>query len=165
MKLKHQKFTDYEIDYSNGKISRNGNILNRKKSGYNYIYWPDRTSQSVHRILFETICGNIDNFEIDHIDKDTLNNHPTNLRLVTHQENQWNTDNSNIYKHHNKYYVKFCSVPIELFPEMTKGQRTQCSSKGLSYEDAVILRDKIKAYFNDRLSKILTLQDIINELY
>lgn len=49
-----------------------------------------------HRIVWEMHNGDIpEGMEIDHIDGNRLNNKIDNLRMVTHQQNVWNTKPQN----------------------------------------------------------------------
>jgi hypothetical protein len=51
----------------------------------------DRRSYKVHRIIWKLVTGDDPkNMLIDHKDLDGANNRWSNLRLATHQENQWN---------------------------------------------------------------------------
>jgi len=53
-----------------------------------------------HRLIYIYHNGEIaDGLHIDHIDRDKLNNNIENLRLVTIQENQFNTDAKGYYFH------------------------------------------------------------------
>ena len=70
------------------KIIENTN----NKKGYNLITLKNKTVLR-HRILgfaFLKLDINNINLHIDHIDGNKLNNHILNLRVVTHQQNQWN---------------------------------------------------------------------------
>lgn len=59
-----------------------------------------------HRIIWEMFYGKIpDNLQIDHIDRNGLNNKIENLRLATSQEN-----NRNLSKRKNKCYSKYKGV-------------------------------------------------------
>jgi hypothetical protein len=50
-----------------------------------------RRSYKVHRIIWKMVTGDDPrNMLIDHKDLDGANNRWSNLRLATHQENQWN---------------------------------------------------------------------------
>lgn len=49
------------------------------------------SNKRVHRIIWEILYGPIpEGMEIDHIDRNSLNNHPDNLRLVTKSVNMRN---------------------------------------------------------------------------
>lgn len=89
----------YEINEEGGvRNKRNLHILTPKinKYGYHEIslrkegerkkYW-----FRIHRLVFEHYSSNIQsNYEIDHIDHNKLNNHISNLRMVTSLENNLN---------------------------------------------------------------------------
>lgn len=49
----------------------------------------------LHRLLTNAPKG----MEVDHIDRDKLNNKRENLRIVTSQENKWNRDFDNVSFH------------------------------------------------------------------
>ena len=56
----------------------------------------EKKHKFVHRILWETYNGNVPvGFQIDHIDRDKLNNNLSNLRVVTPKEN---VRNSSVFK-------------------------------------------------------------------
>lgn len=46
----------------------------------------------VHRIVYQLVTGEVlsDHLQVDHRDRDRLNNNISNLRLVTNQQNQFN---------------------------------------------------------------------------
>ena len=61
------------------------------------------------RRLHTYLMGKEKGMEVDHINRDTLDNRRCNLRLVTHRQNMWNTnDNRNVYfaKDRNKWRVE-----------------------------------------------------------
>jgi len=63
----------------------------------------------IHRIIAFAFLGlDLDNPKqvIDHKNRDTLDNCVSNLRLVSHQENMWNTKAKGYYKYRNKYVAK-----------------------------------------------------------
>ena len=68
-----------------------------------------RKTYSIHRLIWIFHNGNIENnYTIDHIDRDILNNKIENLRLATHSQNSQNTgkkpNNTSGYK--NVYWCK-----------------------------------------------------------
>ena len=74
-----------------------------------------------HRIIFAIYNNTIDfqDFNIDHIDGNKLNNNPENLRLATNSQNQFNRAKSknNTSGHKNVYFHKrnkkyFCKIKI-----------------------------------------------------
>lgn len=44
----------------------------------------------VHRLIWEMHCGNLENMDVDHFDKNPKNNKISNLRLMPHRFNQRN---------------------------------------------------------------------------
>lgn len=81
------------------------NVAN-DKYGYNRIRCCDKMIKR-HRIIAYTYLGlDLDNpkQQIDHIDGNPLNNSLDNLRVVTHQQNQWNrTKAKGYYKQAEKW--------------------------------------------------------------
>ena len=91
----------------NGKYSvdTEGNVYSIKLSrvlngflnhnGYRKVeLWNDGKGKHkfVHRLVWEAYNGPVPvGLEIDHIDRDRLNNNLSNLRLVTRSQNLWNT--------------------------------------------------------------------------
>jgi hypothetical protein len=57
-------------------------------------WYASRTSKTIkmHKVIYENMTGELipEGYIVDHIDRDTLNNQRTNLRLVTHQQNLFN---------------------------------------------------------------------------
>jgi hypothetical protein len=104
--------------YENGKLfnktKRNGRALAREEAGslisagYRVIKI-NRKQYLSHRLIYIYHNGEIpDNLYIDHIDRAKLNNSIENLRLVTNQENQFNTDAKGycFHKASNKFQVR-----------------------------------------------------------
>lgn len=52
-------------------------------------------SYRVHRLIWFLMTGNWPHGEIDHIDRNKLNNKWSNLRVVNRAENIWNTERKN----------------------------------------------------------------------
>ena len=51
----------------------------------------DGVNKKAHRVVYEITIGEIpEGMLVDHIDGDKLNNSPSNLRVVTPQQNTWN---------------------------------------------------------------------------
>ena len=95
-----QEYLKTLFDYKNGqlfwKINRGSNKTQDKKAGcvdgvgYQCIGIDGKVYRA-HRLIWIWHNGNIDNnLQIDHIDRNRLNNQIDNLRLVTLSENQWN---------------------------------------------------------------------------
>lgn len=106
---------DYLFEISeDGRILRN--IKSKKqqrqyldKDGYYYvtiIKKHTRKQPKIHQLVAECFLGpRPDNCEIDHIDRNKINNHYGNLRYVSHKENCINRDMSNVGYIGNKVYV------------------------------------------------------------
>tara|TARA_R110000822_G_C14890809_1_gene447708 strand:+ start:28 stop:495 length:468 start_codon:yes stop_codon:yes gene_type:complete len=68
-----------------------------------------RKDYTIHRIIGFAYLGlDIGNskIQIDHINRDKLDNKVSNLRIVSHQQNQFNRNAKGYYKEGNKYRVK-----------------------------------------------------------
>ena len=84
-----------------------------KSTGYrlvsinNKLYRFHRVVYFIHNPEWDIHNSSRDN-SIDHIDRDKLNNNIENLRVVTHQQNQWNKDVKGycFHKSTGKYEVK-----------------------------------------------------------
>lgn len=66
---------------------------------------------SVHILMHRQILYVLKGDEIDHYNHNTLDNRKLNLRIVTHQQNQWNRKNSKGYswsKFAKKYIARIC---------------------------------------------------------
>ena len=89
-------FEDYEIS-NFGNLRRDGVIINGSilNCGYRYFQLKrkkKRTNMLFHQLVAEQFIGERpDGLEIDHIDRNKLNNNVSNLRYITHQANIQNS--------------------------------------------------------------------------
>lgn len=73
-----------------------------KSTGYRHVVI-NRKYIAVHRIMYKLhnpewdITNSSSSNYIDHIDRNKLNNNIENLRVVTHQQNQWNRNCKGYY--------------------------------------------------------------------
>lgn len=84
-----------------------------KPMTYMYIGWYYKGKQfatSFSRLVYAWFNGDIPegNYDIDHIDNDTLNNNPENLRLVTHKENIQKRPNHGCNQYKNSRTMGIC---------------------------------------------------------
>ena len=92
-----KNFETYGIsNLGNVKDYRNGKLLNQypneKTGGYLQVQIKNpegAITKNVHRLVGENFLDNFDNFEeIDHIDRNRINNRIDNLRWVSRSDNQ-----------------------------------------------------------------------------
>lgn len=101
-------------------VYENGNLKNRKtnhiyhnldRDGYIRVRQNNKEYRA-HRIIWELFHGPIpEGLLVDHIDRNTQNNHIENLRLVTRNQNNWNSKGrgplgKGVTKVGNKYRAK-----------------------------------------------------------
>ena len=89
-KLKVPKW--YEMKGTNTSTGYIHLGINKKK----YLY--HRVVYFIHNQNWNIYDSSMDN-QIDHIDRNPLNNSIENLRVVTHPQNMWNTDCKGYYLH------------------------------------------------------------------
>jgi hypothetical protein len=109
MSLQRKPIPGYEGLYD---IDNYGNVWSFKtkkylkgciaKDGYRAVTLWSRTSAKnvrVHRLVAQLFLPNFNpSLQVDHIDRNRLNNHVDNLRLVTKQENSFNTNAKGWYR-------------------------------------------------------------------
>ena len=110
-----QGFSDYLI-YEDGRVfSKKSNIFmkqSKNRDGYLQLCLSNRgkpMSKTIHRLIAEYYIPNPENKpEVDHIDRDKINNNIENLRWVSSQENSENRGlrNDNKSGHKNIYWGK-----------------------------------------------------------
>ena len=140
-------------DYPNYLIYEDGRVYSNnrkrflkpqeKKDGYLRFGLSKNDKQKwffVHRLVALHYIHNPDNKpQVDHIDRNTKNNHVSNLRWVTHQENidhriyTTNTGERFIsyQKHRDSYDIR------------VKGNRICLKCKDYSLQDAINIRDAL----------------------
>lgn len=95
-------FENYEISdfgnvrrkMNNGEYKTiNGSIMNRGYKYFQVLRDGKRINKLIHHLVAEAFIGQRPElFDIDHIDRNKLNNNVENLRYITHKENCRNTD-------------------------------------------------------------------------
>jgi hypothetical protein len=70
----------------------------------------------IHRLVYMSVYPeeDIDDFQIDHIDRNRINNHWQNLRKATCAQNQCNTEANNKLGHKNIYLRKSGTYQVQI---------------------------------------------------
>lgn len=58
-------------------------VVNPRQGYTTHLVYVDGKCYQSHRIVYAMATGHVDPFEVDHIDQDSLNNHPFNLRAAS----------------------------------------------------------------------------------
>lgn len=90
-----------------GKLKLIQNVAS-SKIGYNHIQCGNKLYR--HRLIAYTFLGldiNNPKQQVDHIDGNRLNNKLSNLRVVSHQQNQWNRTTAKGYQQIGKKWMAY----------------------------------------------------------
>jgi len=105
--------------YRDGTVERlqnNNWVENKSKNysdGYRYIMI-DAKRMKIHRLIafcflkLENIIGNNKTHVVDHINRNCSDNRVKNLRIVSKQQNTFNTNAKGYYKKKNKWGAQIC---------------------------------------------------------
>ena len=122
-----------------GRVRQNGEPYEPGLHKGYFVFGPGgRWPMSVHKAVAELFIPNPDpehKTEIDHIDRNTLNNHYRNLRWVTHRENMQNIDKEAFKKH---------------LSESVKGEKNGFYGKKHTIETKQKMSDSIKKWWEKR---------------
>ncbi len=101
----------YTYDVETGKIYNrfNKEIIGKSIYGYSIINYKKKQSFGHHFAWYMTY-NNVDFKQLDHINKNRSDNRICNLRIVTNQKNQFNTNAKGYYwnKECNKFHSRIC---------------------------------------------------------
>ena len=109
----------YAIDNNGNVYSYKWNKCKMLKPGcnnrgyYMVVLYKDKAAKTfdVHRLMAKTFLPDFrEDLQVDHIDKNKMNNNLSNLRMLTHQENTFNTNAKGYYfnKSAKKFLAKIC---------------------------------------------------------
>ena len=148
-----EDFPNYQI-YNDGRIySKNINKFMKYRldptTGYYIITLYNKDTHNkktckIHRLVAKYFCQNpLNKKQVDHIDRNKLNNHYTNLRYVSNQENQYNIS----YKKNNKLKQKNICPRGRGYEVSMKRNNQRYMKIVYSLEEAIELRDKMSSMF------------------
>ncbi len=91
-------FLDRYLVYPDGTVSTlDGQIMSQYDNNSMNVAWykriklrsadGSRKAYYVHRLVAAMFIGNVEGYDVDHIDGNTKNNHVSNLRIVSHRDN------------------------------------------------------------------------------
>jgi D-Tyr-tRNAtyr deacylase len=149
--------------YENYEISDHGNIKNItthkmlspsiRSSGYYFIEVYDnkiRRTKAIHRLVAEAFLDNHDNKRcVDHIDRNKLNNHISNLRYASDSENQMN---KSIQSNNTSGVigVRFNKTKNKWIADIKKDGKSKHLGSFKTKEEAILARQKAEeTYFKE----------------
>ena len=106
------------FEYKEGKLYNKvnrgrvkaGDVAGNLDTSVGKGYWRVKLygkSYYVHRLIYMMFHGHIPrNKQVDHINRDRSDNRLENLRLVTKNENMWNSEGKGVFKHTDEGRVK-----------------------------------------------------------
>jgi hypothetical protein len=83
----------YSLNYNGTRKIKNLKTVKNRRGYYVVGLFKDKKLKThyLHRLVAEAFVENLENKpQVDHYDGDRSNNHVSNLRWVTNQQNQWN---------------------------------------------------------------------------
>jgi len=134
------------------RVDRGGYpVCDRKTKVYQLF-----NTRRLHRIIYQLLNGKINRqTQIDHIDRNPLNNHSSNLRPATNQQNSMNKANNKKSKVNykgvsfNEYSRKFIAKVTHNGKGIHLGSFDDAREAALAYNSKVIELFGEWAYFND----------------
>jgi hypothetical protein len=142
-------------------ITIEGNVINAKTGrtlktflagkGYKYLRLGAGKKYIIHRLVANAFLPSptSDNCEVDHIDRNKLNNHASNLRWVSHSENMQNLNTelkpraSNKLGHHHIKRIMLKTEETQLYTVIFHTKTFKHYSSYKTIEDAIKNRDLI----------------------
>ena len=150
MNIKWKEIWRKITNYPNYKISNWGNCKRKEilkidlRKGYAYVVLYNNgipKKYSIHRLVAETFIENIDNkYSVDHIDRNILNNHVSNLRWATMEEQCKNKTNRGV-GNTNEKYITFDKKYNRFRVNIRKCGKLLFSNSYLSLDSAIKNRD------------------------
>ena len=120
-----------KVSRGNSKI---GSVVGKEDTSGYIRCNVDKKHYLLHRLIWVYHYGDIPkSLQIDHIDRNKLNNNILNLRLVTNQENSYNTKSKGVYKRYYGAYqakIQANGTSINLGHFKTEGEALEAYKKG-----------------------------------